>query len=325
MKRIILGDTHLGLHKSSNLYLNVTKNLFEEIKATCEEHNIKEIIHLGDFFHERKATNTKAQNIAYQIVRLLEDFSVIILIGNHDTYYKDKLKPTTLETLLKYENITVIDEITEHDDIVLCPWSEIPRGFRGGYCMGHFELIGFKMNNTFVCDKGQNPEDLQLNDFKHIYSGHFHTPSKKGNITYLGSPYQMTMNDIGSPRGYYIWEDGELEFIEFKKAPKFIKLTTDNINTEEIKGNFIKLLFVEDYGTIKNQQIVDELMSFGPQSLQVDFSGIQITDENVGKIEEATLLNHNEIIVKYVNKIELPSHIKRKTLLSMIDKLKEDE
>lgn len=324
-KKLLIADTHLGLHKASDLYLNIVKDVFEEIKTTCQKHNIKEIIHLGDFFDDRKAINTKALDIAYQIVHLLEDFRLIIIIGNHDTYYKDSLKPTTLEALRKYENITIIDEITEHDNIVLCPWAQIPRGYKGGYCMGHFELIGFKMNNTFVCDRGQNPDELQ-NEFKHIYSGHFHTPSSKNNIIYLGSPFQMTMNDIGSSRGYYIWEDGELHFIEYIKAPKFIQFTTENINTSQIENNFIKLLFVEDYGTVKNQQIVDEIMSFKPQNLQVDFSGIQLSDENTAKLtEEATLLNHDEIITNYVEKIELPKHIKKKTLISMINKLQEDE
>ena len=32
-------------------------------------------------------------------------------------------------------------------------------------------------------------------DFKQVFSGHYHHKSSRGNITYLGNPYQMFWND----------------------------------------------------------------------------------------------------------------------------------
>jgi len=327
LKYLLVTDSHLGLGKSSDLYHDVVFNLFNEIKQVCVDRKISEIIHLGDFFHDRKVLNTKTQNVAHQIAELFRAVATVhLILGNHDVYYKDRLKPTVAELLDGYPHFNIIDEITKLDDIVLCPWGLIPQG-HSGYCMGHFELMGFKMNSSYVCEHGQDPAHLKRdNKFEHIYSGHFHTPSAKNGITYLGSPYQQTFHDINSPRGYYIWEDGRLEFIEYTYAPQFIVQIAENIDTKKIKNNIIRLVFNEDKGSVTNQKIIDQVMSFGPVKLQIDFSNVKIEGSEEVRAEQmdASLLDHNEIIVEYVNKTPLPTYVKKKMLLTMIEKLREE-
>ncbi len=299
--------------------------MFREIQKVCLTKNIRHVIHLGDFFHDRKVLNTKTQNVAHRIGELFEDVAYMhLVLGNHDVYYKDKLNPTTAELFKAHSSIKIIDEITKIGDIVLCPWGLMPKGHEG-YLMGHFEIKGFKMNSTFICEHGTEPDDLRKdNNFKHIYSGHFHTPSTQENITYLGSPYQQTFHDLGSPRGYYIWDDGGMEFIEYKSAPKFYLMEAGNLNTQLIKGNIVRLVFKEDRGSVENQKIIDEIMSFGPIKLQVDFSQVKIeSGEDVREEQvEASLLDHTQIIKEYVSKIPIPEFANRKMLLMMIDKLK---
>lgn len=326
---LLVTDTHLGLYQSSDFYHDIVYKLFEEIRDYCLENDINRVIHLGDFFHEKKALNSKTQFVAHQIADLFETNYVpdlYIIVGNHDIYFKEKLSPTALDVYKNYQSIHVIDEITEIDNIILVPWGLNPTGFRSGYCFGHFQFIGFKMNNNYECEYGLNSKDRMWNNFDHIYSGHFHTPSSKGKITYLGSAYPQTGHDIDSPRGYHIWEDGKLDFIEFKSAPKFVKIKTDNINKDKIKNNRVKLIFTEDYGLIKNQQIIDDVISLGPHKLQMDFSQAKLegTDEKIISIN-ASLLDHPEIIDKYVDKTEVPKHLNKKTIKIMMEKLKEEE
>jgi DNA repair exonuclease SbcCD nuclease subunit len=316
------------MNKASDLYHDVVYSLFKEIQQVCLEQNIKHIVHLGDFFHDRKVLNTKTQNVAHRIANLFtDDILMYLVLGNHDIYYKDRLNPTTAELFNTHPAIRPIDKITKiHGDIVLCPWGLVPKGHEG-YLMGHFELNGFKMNSTFVCEHGQDVAELQKdNNFKHIYSGHFHTPSTKNGITYLGSPYQQTFHDVGSARGYYIWEDGEMEFIEFKSAPQFMIMETENINTKLVKNNIVRLVFREDRGSVENQKMIDEIMSFSPVKLQVDFSQVKIEgSEEVREAQvEASLLDHNQIIKDYIDKTALPEFVNKKMLLTMIDKLKEE-
>jgi len=333
LKKLLVTDSHLGLGKSSDLYHDVVWNLFKEISEVCLTKDIKTVIHLGDFFHDRKVLNTKSQFIAHLIEDLFTDVAkVFLVLGNHDVYYKDKLKPTAAE-LFNYpdSNIIPVDTILPiDDDIVLCPWGLTPRGM-GGYLMGHFELTGFKMNSSYVCERGQHPDDIHdQNSWKHVYSGHFHTPSTQKiqgtDFTYLGSPFQQTFHDLNSPRGYYIWEDGEMEFIEFKYAPQFTVQQAEDINTKTIKNNIIRLVFNVDHGSVENQKIIDEVMSFGPNKVQIDFSNVKIEgseDQREDDID-ASLLDHNEIITEYIDKTPLPDYVKKSMLLLMIEKLRED-
>lgn len=331
-KLLLVTDTHLGLYQSSDFYHDIVYSLFKEIKQTMIERDIRTAIHLGDFFHEKKALNSKTQWVAHKIADLFEDpnwnlsgtdISLYIITGNHDIYFKEKLEPTALDVFKNYNSIIVIDEITEiKDGIIMVPWGLNPTGFRSGYCFGHFAFIGFKMNNNYLAEVGFDSEDKMWNNFDHVYSGHFHWPSNKGKITYLGSAYPQNFNDVDSPRGYYIWEDGELEFIEFKKAPKYVKVKTDNINKDDIKGNIIKLIFTEDYGSIQNQQIIDEILSYGPIKFQSDFSQAKLegADERLETMD-ASLLDHPEIIKSYLDKIEIPKNLNKKTILTMMSKL----
>jgi DNA repair exonuclease SbcCD nuclease subunit len=326
MRYLFIADSHLGINKSNDFYHEVVYTLFDEITEVCTTRDINTIVHLGDFFHERKALNTKTQSIAHGIAHLLQDFTTYILIGNHDIYFKDKLYPTALELFKKYEHIYVIDKQYEMDELVLVPWGILPEAdtFGAEYCVGHFNIVGFQMNNYFKSTSGLDPKVLK--DFKHVYSGHFHTPSSHGNITYLGSPYPHTFNDIDSRRGYYIWENGDLEFIEFKSAPKFRIIHTSTINKDEIRGNHVRLVFDEDYGSIQNQQVIDEVWQFKPYKLHPDFSGVKIegTEERLEETE-ASLLDHDEIIKEYIRKTEFPPTIRESTLLSMIEKLREED
>ena len=319
--KLFVTDTHLGIDKSSDLWHDIAYNLFLEIHDFCVKNEIKTIIHLGDFFHDRKNLNTKTQFVAHKIARLFETVGkMYIIVGNHDTYYKTSLQPNTLEFLKKYPWIRVIEEVTHLDDLTLCPWGMLPQ-MQGGYCCGHFELKGFHMNNSYICEFGADPSILK--DYTHVYSGHFHTPSTQGNITYLGSAYPQTFHDVNSPRGFYVFDNGNLTFIEYTKSPKFIKCTSENFREYNIKGNIVKLSFMEDYGNVENQRIIDEATSFKPLKLNINFENIvEGADELEEKTIDSSLMNHEEIIGKFINDSNgLPKNIKKKVLIQMMMKL----
>lgn len=320
---VILGDTHLGISKSSDAWHEFAINLFKEIVDLCVLEDIKYIIHTGDFFHERKSINTKTLDKAQEIEHILGDIEMLVIVGNHDTFYKDQLNPTSLQVFKDSKNIQVIDEMMAWDNITFVPWGLLPEKPVTDYCIGHFEINGFHMNNSILCKRGINASKLK--EFKHVFSGHFHTPSTKGNITYLGAPYAQTFNDLNGIRGYYILDKGELNFIEYLSAPKFIRRTISNIiGREEVEGNIVKLVFDKDHGTTGNAKIVDDIMEFKPFQLHTDFS--QIVDDNNKIREESTslLLDNMGIMREYISGKEVPENIKKRTLVDMIEKLVEE-
>jgi len=321
-KFVMLGDTHLGLYNDSEIWHNTIKILFEEICDYCIRNDIDTVIHGGDFFHNRKSINTKTLSTALEISKILKDIQVLLIVGNHDTFFKNKIKPNSIELFQKHKNITIIDTPTKIDNILLVPWNTNFDGIEAEYCFGHFEINGFHMNDYYVCNKGINP--AIFNKFKSTYSSHFHTPSRQNNIIYLGSAIQQTFNDVGGKRGYYVFDDGELTFIEFHKYPHFIKCNASDKVIDNLNGNIVRLTFLEDYGENKNQQIVDEVLSKNPLQIHVDF---KISKDISGEKQEEVdvgMLDHDKVITSYIKNCETPKHINKKTLTKMMLKFKEE-
>jgi len=319
-KYLLLADTHLGIRASSDAWHDIVINLFKEIRDVCIREEIGTILHLGDFFHERKATNTKTLDVAQQIEKILFGLNMYIIVGNHDIFYKSLLNPTSLQIFKDSPAIKVIDTTTIiGDNCTLVPWGLMPDSSGGGYCFGHFPIKTFYMNNSRICNKGFSPQVFK--GFEHTYSGHFHTPSNDGNITYLGSPYAQTFHDINSKRGYYIFDNGHLEFIEYTSAPKFVKIKSeDGFLPDDIKGNIVKLIFTKDHGTTINEKIVNIVNSFNPFSLSVDFS--ESSGEEVkGDSEGISLLSNLDILKEYSKKYKHPENIKKKILEEIIENM----
>ena len=327
-KSVFVSDTHLGLYKSSENWHDVTIKLFQEIVDVCAKRDIKTIYHLGDFFDNRRHINIKSLYTAYKIAELLTKLNVYIIIGNHDTFYRDTIFPTSLSVFEEHPNITVVDKIITIDDLTMVPWNTpietIPES---KYLMGHFEIQGFPVVqgvDFFRPDVVMS----QFSRFETVYSGHFHIPSHKNNITYLGAPFQSNFGDVGSARGYYVFDDGELEFIKFSGAPEFIIQYTDEpIVPARIRGNIVKLIYRKDYGSRENNRYLEELQIYQPLQLFTDFGRLSTnTLSQGGSDDEVIQLKSNRIILEeYLKKVDIPSHLQMGTLKGVINNLLKEE
>jgi DNA repair exonuclease SbcCD nuclease subunit len=262
-----------------------------------------------------------------KIARILDGFEVFLIIGNHDTFFRDRILPSSLEIFRKHQNIILIDSPLEMDDMLLVPWGVKPHRSWNKYniILGHFEINGFPANDFYIfkSNSSLNPEDFS--DFNWIISGHFHSPSKKDNIRYIGSPYQMSFGDTSGQRGFFILEDAKLQMIEFKEAPKFVKVSSGEKITEDmIKGNIVKLVYSKDYGKIQNNKILESVQFFKPLQLHTDFARISNDMAKERPNEDIQLKNNREILYDFIRKSRLPSHIKESTLKNVIEKLLRD-
>ncbi len=331
MKRLIVTDTHLGLYQDADKWLDIVLQFFKDMVVYCHKHDIKEILHLGDFFDNRKSLNTKTQHAAHRIAKVLgvsRDIHTRIVVGNHDCYFKNQIHPTSLELFNEYSHIEIIDKptlIDENEGILLFPWGYPPDDDVGAYAFGHFAINGFHMNDTYVCKTGM--DEQKFHNYKLVLSGHFHTPSKQGNIVYLGAPYGQTFHDADSMRGFHTFNNGELEFIEYEKAPKFKKIVAYNLEfdcsaqflDEQIKGNVIRLVFDKDYGTVKNQELQDKVLRHNPFAYSIDFTKIQ-TEEGVEQ-DEAIVENREQMITEYIKSQTYPENIQVPLLTGMFKKI----
>lgn len=233
MKVAIITDTHSGAGNDSQAMNDYFLKFYEEVFFPyLREHNIKNVIHLGDTFDRRKYINFNTlyswQQRVFAPLNAMCD-RVDILVGNHDTYYKNTNKINSVEELLKiYDKFNFYPGPAEVSiggtNVLYLPWicednhEESIRMIEESsskVCMGHLELIGFEMYAGHLnVDKGLRGE--LFDKFYMTLSGHFHQKSSRGGVHYLGAPYPMMWGDWGSAKGFHVFdtETLELQFVE---------------------------------------------------------------------------------------------------------------
>ena len=232
MKVAIINDTHFGARNDSAVFLDHFISFFEtQFFPYLKENNIQKVIHLGDFFDRRKYINFNTLNkVRSTIIKGFVDqgIDLHIIVGNHDTYYKNTNKINGLNELVsdRYPNISVYEkpEILELDGLCvgLVPWinaeneeetSQFLKSCRCPIVMGHFELNGYEVMKGVKFDGGRSDKDLKR--FEMVLSGHFHSKSSKNNVIYLGTQYQITFGDLNDQKGFHVFdtETRDLEFV----------------------------------------------------------------------------------------------------------------
>jgi len=334
MKICILGDTHFGMRNDSVAFLDFGEKFYNEtFFPYLIENNIKTIIQLGDFFDRRKYINF------YSLKRTKEMFldkliqyniEMIVLAGNHDTYFKNTNEVNSIKLLLEdYENITVIDvPQTVHlecantsYDICIIPWicadnydncmNEI-KNTTAPICMGHFEISGFAMHRGQISDEGLS---MNLFDkFQNTFSGHYHHKSTQKGITYVGTPMEMTWQDYSDPRGFHLFDLDSYELV-FVQNPNvmFHRIIYDD-KQQEIKdvlnkdlsacaGVYVKVVVVNKTNPYLFDQFMNKIYGLNPLDITIVEDALDLTDDdNDDRIDEAE--DTVTIINKYVDALQ---------------------
>ncbi|MFA5025466.1 MAG: metallophosphoesterase [Candidatus Shapirobacteria bacterium] len=320
---IWIADLHIGLNKDNSVFHQTTLELFDEIIEVCKKNNEDRIVVLGDFFHSRKTISQKSLEIARRIIKKCADNSIILVLirGNHDSLSDTTPFPNWLTNLNAYENVIVVEDepFVLENNFTLVPWNCSLKSVKTQFVLGHFAINSFPMNNGYECEES-NLNLSNFKKFKRVWSGHFHNPMTKENVTYIGSPFQNNFGDVDSVRGYYLVQNENSKFIEFTKAPKFYKISTEDLDKSKIPGNFIKLVFEKDYGITKNNEFIEKVEALNPLLLVTDTSRIR-EDSSVEVLNEEVMNSNEEILFDYLEKQEIPKYLDKKILIKFVDKM----
>jgi DNA repair exonuclease SbcCD nuclease subunit len=327
-KFVILGDMHIGARGASTIVMEHQLKYFADVLFPyMKMHNITTILQLGDMFDTRKFSN---HVILYhwkkRFFNYLEtnNINFVTLLGNHDVAFKDTIvvNSTTL-FLEQYENILIVDQPLEweYEDIkfLLLPW--ICDGNREHikmaiehttaiYCAGHFEFAGFEMHKGHMMETGADPKEYEK--FDTVFSGHYHTKSKKDNIQYVGTPYELTWIDWQDPKGFFVF-DTKKQKTQYVRSDKqlFVKLQYDDkgvdsdyhksFDVSTIKDSYVKLIVVNKTDTFLFEKVLDKILTQTPIELKIvdeveNFEDVDIDDVD---IEDTTTL-----IESFIGQIE---------------------
>ena len=264
MRIALLNDTHFGCRNDSPAFINHHNKFYDEIFFPyVEKNNIKTLVHLGDVVDRRKFINhNTAHNFRTKFWNRLVSLGIDthIIIGNHDTYYKNTNEVNAIENL----NISVEAKIytrpqeVEFDGVKIqfLPWicednyEESIHAIdhsNADVCFGHLEIKGFEMHGGHMNEQGL--ESDQFRRFEKVLSGHFHKKSDNGHIYYLGTQYQIMWSDYNCPKGFHIYDTDTRE-IERVNNPLVIfkkiiyddtKTDYDNFDISSYSNCFVKL------------------------------------------------------------------------------------
>lgn len=324
MKIALFTDTHYGFKKGNQDYHDYFLKFYNEVFfPTLKKEKIKHVIHLGDVFDIRKTIDFWSLNWAKKnIFTPLEEMGITcdLMVGNHDSFYKNTLEINSLECLLlEYSNLRVFSrpsEVTiDGTKIAYIPWicsgnEEETLNFiqdtQAKVALGHLELKGFNANPTWTCEHGYSPDIFDK--FELVMSGHFHTRSKKQNINYIGNAYQMYWNDYGDERGFNIF-DTNTNKLKFYKNPyqMFHKIFYDDtkheyfdLNFEQYKNTCVKLIVENKTDYTQFEYVMNNIQDvILDLKIIEDFSVVGDEDSDIELEHEDTIT----ILDKYIDEI----------------------
>ena len=114
MKVAIITDQHFGARNDSIHFLDFYEKFYSEtFFPEIDKENITKVLILGDTFDRRKYVNFYSLQRAKKMFfdPLAErDIEVHMLVGNHDTYYKNTNDVHSPGLVLDYKNINIISK-----------------------------------------------------------------------------------------------------------------------------------------------------------------------------------------------------------------------
>jgi len=330
VKVAILGDTHFGVRNDNLKFHDFYRKFYTNVFFPyLRENDIGDIIQLGDLFDRRKYINFNTLYLSRQYffdVIENEDFQLYAFPGNHDILHKNTLEVNALDLLLgEYKNTKVISTPSNllygNTEIALVPWIcddneddalSFLHNTTAKICMGHFEIQGFEMHKGHVCETGF-PRNA-FSKFDLTLSGHYHTRSEKENITYVGTPYEMTWSDYGDQKGFHILDTETLD-LTFVKNPyrMFNKVHYDdttkdlkeilNKDFDSLDGTYVKVIVSGKTNPYWFDLFVDAIEKSSPAHIQIVDDNLKLDTENDDHIiDEAE--DTVTILSKYIDNLE---------------------
>lgn len=321
MKLAIITDTHYNYKKGNKFFHDYFEKFYNNIFfPTLRKYNIDTVIHLGDFFDNRKTTDYWSIDWTNRVILdPLKTYDVHLILGNHDIFYKNTTRLNSPMLLLNgYNNVKIYPEAKTINlggtDILFVPWitsDSIDATLRAvkttpaKVVMGHLELNGFSPHKGNIMESGMDPKIFKK--FDRVFSGHYHTRGDDGKIFYLGNPYEMFWNDYDDQRGFCIFDTDTYELIEIDNPYQVFKICyydEDNLpNVNDYENCIVKLIIKNKTDQLKYEKFLNSLIKIEPEDLKI-IENVQLSsdflDDDILEIEDTLSL-----LKKYVDESEI--------------------
>ena len=298
---------HFGAKSDAIPFLNNLKHFFSDIFFPyLKEYNIDTVVCLGDVMERRKFVNyLTAYYVRNVLINPLIENNIEFhwILGNHDIFYRETLEVASAKELYSGLPFNIYDKPTEVSfdgiPILFVPWIckenreltlEMLNTSRAQILFGHLEVAGFEADKGFFKEKGDSP-DL-FHRFDVVLSGHYHHPSKKGNIQYLGAISQQDWMDYNDQRGFHVFDTSTRETI-FVPNPltMFEKVYYDDaskggeepfLDFSNLNKKIVKVIVSSKNNPAKFDVFMTRIEEAQPFEIQIveDHLNLNLVDEN---------------------------------------------
>jgi len=327
MKIAVLNDTHTGIRNSSEIFLNNAEDFYNNVFfPECEKQNIKQILHLGDYYDHRKFVNFKALNHNRRVFLdqlRIRGMSMDIIPGNHDTYFKNTNELNSLKECLGHYmnevNIIMEPKVMTYGslNIGLVPWIcqdnyDVCMNFikecKADWIGSHLELNGFELMRGIKNHHGMNANVFER--FELVLTGHFHCSSRQDNVWYLGSQMEFFWSDAHDPKYFHIidTETRQIEKIRnthtlFEKVLYNDEEMDYNTYSKDFSKKFVKVVVVNKTDPFSFDRFIDNIQNQDIYELKIaenfnEFIGANVDDEDMN-FDDTT-----EIVDTYIDAVD---------------------
>jgi len=333
MKIAIITDTHYGARKGSKSFHDYFEQFYKNVFfPTLEQYGIDTVIHMGDAFDSRKSIDYQSLEWSKRVVfEPLKNCDVHMVVGNHDTYYKNTNTINSPELLLKnYPNVKTYSKPTEvcvgNLNILLLPWInqeneketlKLIKKTTSKVAMGHLELQGFRVNRQIVMENGLDSKLFEK--FERVFSGHYHTRSNDGRVFYLGNPYEIYWTDVNDTRGFTIFDTETLEHFHIDNPYKMFyniyyeDTLAKDFEFEEYSNKIVKVIVRKKTNPKEFEKFLDKLYESNVQDLKI-VENFQVQEvEDISHFESEDTFS---ILDRYIQESEI--ELDKSTLKNLI-------
>ncbi len=345
MKIALITDTHWGARGDSPAFAEYFNRFYyEHFFPYLAANGISRIFHLGDIVDRRKYINFVTARHLRKFVEHCDSSGIRldVIIGNHDTSFKNTNEVNSMRELFEhstydihyYSDADVVD--VDGTDIAVLPWicsgnyeesMQFINNTNAQILFGHLELVGFEMYKGAINDHGFSAS--LVDKFDVVCSGHFHHKSTRGNINYLGAPYEMSWSDYNDPRGFHVFDTDTRELTYIRNPlTMFNKIhyhdqdkTLDDImavDFDHYKGSYVKLIVHTKTNPYWFDMFVDKIEKAGVLDLQVVDDNLNLQLEDDGDI-----VSEAEDTLTVLNKVveQVDSRVDKKVLYNFLSSL----
>jgi nucleotide-binding universal stress UspA family protein len=169
----------------------------------------------------------------------------------------------------------------------------------------------------------------ELKGYRKVITGHFHSPQKKDNVYYVGTPYPITMTDANEAHGIWVFtpdDDDKLEFIEYTGS-RAISISLDeyyklDLTEYDPATTDIRIEFPDD---LEDETLLEsvrkELEDQGFREVKTRYRGNkakEIMEQDVEEIEVVD--NIDALVISYIEKSASVSGVDKEKLKNLYNK-----